>query len=92
MSDLIDYAMPCMKAERALKKLHDAMLLKDYDAALEAGLDAIVEVKMTYNAVLHEKELRDAVREQTAPVQEGVPTTVSAWRARKTNGKTARQT
>ena len=92
MNDLVDYAMPCMKAERALKKTHEAVLLKKYDDALEAALDAVVEAKMTYNAILHMKEQQDAVREQTATVQEGVPTTVSAWRARKTDGKTARQT
>ena len=90
MKDLIDYALPCMNAERALKRLHDAVLRKDYDEALEAGLDAIVEAKMTYNAVLHMKEVQDAVREQTPPVQEGVPTAISTWRARKPNGKATR--
>ena len=89
MSDMIDYAMPCMKAERALKQLHDAVLRKDYDAALGAGLDAIVEVKMTYNSVLHMKEQHDAVREQAAPVQERVPTAIGSGRARKTNGASA---
>jgi hypothetical protein len=72
MSNLIDYAMPCMKAESALKRLHDAMLNKKYDDALEEALDALVEVKMTYNAVLHAKEQENAVREQAAPVQERV--------------------
>lgn len=89
MRDLIDYAMPCMKAERALKRLHDAMLRKDYDAALEAGLDAIVEVKMTYNAVLHTKEVEDAVREQASSVQKRVPTAESSRRTRAANGEAA---
>ena len=89
MKDLIDYAMPCMKAEKALKRLHDAMLRKDYDAALEAGRDAIVEVKMTYNAVLHTKEVEDAIREQAAPVQERVSTAASSRRARAANGEAA---
>ena len=35
MSDIIDYAMPCMKAEKALiRKLHEAMLARDYNEAL----------------------------------------------------------
>lgn len=60
---LIDYAMPCMMTERALRKLHDAMLLRDYDTALEQAKIALVEIRMTHNAILHEKEqaeLREA--------------------------------
>ena len=86
MNNLVDYAMPCMKAERALKKTHELVLLKKYDDALEAALDAVVEAKMTYNAILHMKEQQDAIREQTAPVQEGVPAAVVPWRTRKTHG------
>ena len=53
---LVDYAYPCMMAEAALKKLHDAMLERKYDEALAAGLDAMVEVKLTLGAIRHEKE------------------------------------
>ena len=53
---LVDYAYPCMMAEAALKKLHDAMLERKYDEALAAGLDAMVEVKLTLVAIRHEKE------------------------------------
>lgn len=53
---LVDYAYPCMMAEAALKKLHDAMLERKYDEALAAGLDAMVEVKLTLAAIRHEKE------------------------------------
>lgn len=80
MTNIVDYALPCLMAEKALKRLHDAVLLKDYDSALEAGIDAIVEVKMTYNAVLHMKEMEDAVREQTSPVQKRVSTTSRSGR------------
>lgn len=56
MSEIVDYAYPCMMAEKALKDLHEAMLLKQYDAAIEHAMKALVEVKMTLNAVRHEKE------------------------------------
>lgn len=55
-SSLIDYAHPCMMAEKALKDLHEAMLMKQYDAAIEHAMKAMVEVKMTLNAIRHEKE------------------------------------
>lgn len=55
-SVLIDYAHPCMMAEKALKDLHEAMLMKQYDEALEHALNAIVEIKLTYNAIRHEQE------------------------------------
>jgi len=53
---LVDYAMPCMLVEKAMKLLHNAMLNRDYDTALQCAKVAIVESKMTYNAILHEKE------------------------------------
>jgi hypothetical protein len=58
--ELVDYARPCMMAERALKDLHDAMLRKKYDEALVHAMTAIVETKLTYNAILHEKEQANA--------------------------------
>lgn len=45
-----------MMAEKALKDLHEAMLMKQYDEALEHALNAIVEIKLTYNAIRHEQE------------------------------------
>lgn len=54
--ELVDYAHPCMMAEKALKDLHEAMLMKQYDKALEHALTALVEVKLTYNAIRHEQE------------------------------------
>lgn len=54
--EIVDYAYPCMMAEKALKDLHEAMLLKKYDAAIDHAMKALVEVKMTLNAIRHEKE------------------------------------
>jgi hypothetical protein len=56
MKELVDYAMPCMNAERALKKLHDAMLDRDYDEALEQAKIALVECRLAYTSILHEKD------------------------------------
>lgn len=53
---LIDYASPCMKAERALKNLHEAMLMRNYEEALKWAMEAMVETKLTYNAIKHEQE------------------------------------
>jgi 3-hydroxy-3-methylglutaryl CoA synthase len=54
--ELIDYAQPCMKAEDALERAHQAMLHNNYDEALVAAMDAIVETKMMYNSIIHMKE------------------------------------
>ena len=48
---MIDYAYPCMMAEKALKELHDAMLHRDFARAREAALTAMVETKLTLNAI-----------------------------------------
>ena len=53
---IVDYAYPCMKAEKALKQLHEAMLNRNYDAALEHGLEAITEARLTMVAITHMKE------------------------------------
>jgi hypothetical protein len=54
---LIDYARPCMMAEKALKNAHDAMLDRDYDVALGESLAAIAEAKMMYNSIKHQMEV-----------------------------------
>lgn len=66
--EIIDYAYPCMMAERALKKAHDAMLENDYDAAIEHTVAAIAEAKMMYNSIKIMQEKNNAIREQTASV------------------------
>ena len=53
---MIDYAYPCMMAEKALKDLHDAMLENKYEQATEAGLRALAEVKLTLNAIKDAQE------------------------------------
>lgn len=53
---IVDYAYPCMMAEKALKDLHQAMLRGDVDAALEHALAAMAEAKLAYNAIRAAKE------------------------------------
>jgi hypothetical protein len=57
--EIVDYAYPCMMAEKALKELHDKMLDRDYDTALDLAMKALVEVKMTYNSIKHMKEVEN---------------------------------
>lgn len=48
---VVDYAYPCLRAEKALRKLHESVLANDYEAAIEAGLEALAEAKLTVNAL-----------------------------------------
>lgn len=64
----VDYAYPCMMTEKALKQLHEAMLRKDYDNAIEHGFKAVAEARLTLVAIKHMKEQKDALRQQTASV------------------------
>lgn len=50
---LIDYASPCMAAEKALKDLHRAMLERNFEQAIEHGMKALVEVRLTINSIKH---------------------------------------
>jgi hypothetical protein len=65
---MIDYANPCMMAETALEKAHQAMLEKDYDVAIGEALLAITETKLMINAIKHMKEQDDALRQQAETV------------------------
>ena len=68
MTDLIDYAAPMMATETAIKKAHDYLLEGDFVLAMDQLTLAMVEVKMTRNAVQHMKEQQDALRQQTSSV------------------------
>lgn len=61
---MIDYARPCMMAENALKKAHNAMLEKDYDEAIGEALVAIAETKLMINSIKDMKEQQNALRQQ----------------------------
>ena len=65
---MIDYAHPSMMAERALANLHKLMLERNYDEAIDAGIEALTETRMAINAIKHMKEQDNALRKQTASV------------------------
>ena len=52
----LDYAYPCMMAEKSLRDLHNAMLENRHDVALLAGMNAIVEVRIAIAAIKDMKE------------------------------------
>lgn len=53
---MVDYAYPCMMAERALKEAHIRMLNNKYDEAIEEALKAMAETKLMINAIKDMKE------------------------------------
>jgi hypothetical protein len=68
MNVLIDYAAPMLATETNMKKAHDALLANDYDLAIESMLEAVVDAKMTLNAIQHMKDLNNALRKQAETV------------------------
>lgn len=59
---MIDYAHPTMMAEKALRDLHNAMLDKKFDEALDHGMRALVETRMAINAIKHTMETQNATQ------------------------------
>ena len=53
---MVDYAYPCMMAEKALKKVHDAVLSQNLDIAVEQTLIALTEARLMLTAL---KEMRE---------------------------------
>jgi hypothetical protein len=60
---LIDYAAPCMAAEKALRDLHNAVLERKYDEAMMLALEAAAEARLTYHAIQHMKDTENALRQ-----------------------------
>ena len=52
---VVDYAYPCMMAEKALKNLHNLMLEGKYDEAVTAGIEAMADVKLSAGKFYYEK-------------------------------------
>jgi len=59
-AEIIDYAKPCMDAEKALKDAHDAVLDRKFDEAMTKTMDALVSVRLMQGALRHMKE-KDAL-------------------------------
>lgn len=54
---LVDYAYPMMMAQSRIKSAHDAVLKKDFDAAIEDTITAMAEIKLMLNALKEMREL-----------------------------------
>ena len=54
--EIVDYAYPCMMAEKALKQAHEAVLKNDFDGAIEQTLQAIVETRLMLHSLQVMKE------------------------------------
>ena len=66
--EIIDYAMPCMMAERSLKKAHDHVLGGNYDEAITAAMQAAAESRLLVVSLKEMKEQVNALRKQAASV------------------------
>lgn len=56
--DIIDYSLPMQRAQAAIKAMHQSMLERNHEQALNDALDAMVEIRMAYNAIRHEQETK----------------------------------
>jgi hypothetical protein len=89
MSELIDYAMPMMRIEIILKKMHNALLDDRLAVAQELSVDLTAETRVLRNTLILMKDKQDALRQQTKTVQEGIPATVGPRGAREPDGSPA---
>jgi hypothetical protein len=55
IEQIIDYALPCMLAENALKEVHLSMLDKNYDDALNECFKAMTNIAKIMEAIKHER-------------------------------------
>ena len=53
---VVDYAKPCMDAEKALRDAHNAVLEHDLERAMTKTMDAVINARLMYNALRHMKE------------------------------------
>lgn len=53
---IVDYAKPCMDAEKALKDAHDAVLNGKLELAMTKAMDAVICARLMYGALRHMKE------------------------------------
>jgi len=57
---VIDYARPCMNAEKALKDAHWAVLENKIDLAIKLTQEALVEVSKMHAALVHQASIASA--------------------------------
>lgn len=59
-TELIDYARPCMDAEKALKDAHWAVLDNKTDLAIQLTLEALIAVSKMHAALVHQANIDSA--------------------------------
>lgn len=71
---MIDYAYPCMMAEKALKDLHNAAIEGRLEEAKEHALEVAAQARLTYQALSHMISNLADLRNPAAPaLAEDVP-------------------
>ena len=70
---VLDYAYPCMKTEKSLKNLHNAAIENRFDDAIECGLIALAELKLTINALKEMKNVKNRLVVQQSENISAVP-------------------
>lgn len=53
---IVDYALPCMMAEKALKDSHNAVLAQDLNLAMTKAMEAVVQSRVLYTSLRNMKE------------------------------------
>ena len=53
---IIDYAKPCMDAEKALRDAHEAVLDQNLDLAMTRTMDAVISARLMYGSLRDMKE------------------------------------
>jgi len=86
MADITDYAMPMMRIENFLRQMHNHLLDREMTQAQELSIQLVAESRVLYHTLILMEEQENALRQQTTPVQERVPTTSGAGRVAYANG------
>jgi hypothetical protein len=53
---IVDYALPCMMAEKALKDCHNAVLEQDLDRAMTKAMESVVQSRVLYTSLRDMKD------------------------------------
>jgi hypothetical protein len=65
-SELVDYAHPCLLAERAIKNLYNAAIEGRLEDAQELALEAATQARIVYIALEHQREASNQSRPMLA--------------------------
>jgi hypothetical protein len=60
VEEIIDYASPCMSAEKAIKDVHNRMLDFDFDGATAEALNAAGHIQWMLFTIRKMKEAHDS--------------------------------